>query len=253
MILLPYAVILVPMPKKLSAGKIITTIAFPLFILLTLVMVFIFRREIWQVFATPEKIQAAVDRWGAAAPLAFIGLQFVQVAVFVIPGEIPQIAGGYLFGLLWGSLYSLIGICAGSAFNFYLARLLGVPFVKRLFKEDQIKKFDGITHSPRAQIGFFLLFLIPGIPKDILCYIAGLSPLRFGAFLLISMIGRLPGIIGSAAMGNAAASSRWILTVILIVLSTLLFIFGMIFREKVHVYIERVALKKKSNNGDEPL
>ena len=230
--------------------RILSLSAFPLIIAASVAVVLIFRRQLWEVFSTPERIEAAVEELGVIAPLGFILLQFVQVVIFIIPGEVPQIAGGYLFGIWKGLLYSVLGIAAGSTFNFYAARIFGVPFVKNLFAEKQIKKFDSITHSPRAQIAFFLLFVIPGIPKDVLCYVAGLSPLRFGAFLLISTVGRLPGIIGSAAMGDAAASKRWILAVIIFVFATLLFVVGMIFREKVHGFIERFALRS-SNKGEQ--
>ena len=216
-------------------------------IVATTVLLLVFRREIWGVFSSPERIEETVTEWGLWAPLAFIILQIVQVVIFIIPGEIPQIAGGYLFGLVPGSLYSILGIVAGSSFNFLLARVFGVPFVRVLFKENRLRDFEAITHSSRAQIAFFLLFVIPGIPKDILCYVAGLSPLRFVAFLVISTIGRIPGIVGSAAMGSAAASKEWLLAVILLVLAVVLFVLGMIYRERIHTVIERFALKPSAD------
>lgn len=224
--------------------RVASLVAFPLFIAATIVVVIVFRKSLWEIFSSPEKIQQTIDNWGIKAPLTFILLQFVQVVIFVIPGEIIQIAGGYLFGLWQGIFLSVIGIALGSAFNFYLARLLGVPFVKHLFKDEQRLKFEAISHSARAQIAFFLLFVIPGIPKDVLCYVAGLSPLKFGAFLLISAIGRLPGIIGSAAMGEAAAMQRWILAIGILVGATILFVLGLIFKEKVHIFVEKFALSK---------
>ena len=228
-----------------------TILLVPFALIAITILVLVFRHEIWEIFSTPERIEKAVIAWGVWAPFAFIILQFVQVVIFIIPGEIPQIAGGYLFGLGPGTLYSILGIVLGSSFNFLLARIFGVPFVRVLFKERQLKAFDGITHSSRAQIAFFLLFVIPGIPKDILCYIAGLSPLRFGAFLLISTIGRIPGIVGSAAMGSAAASKEWILVSILMGLSVVLFLLGMFYRDKIHTVIERFALKPSSDQGSE--
>jgi uncharacterized membrane protein YdjX (TVP38/TMEM64 family) len=219
----------------------------PMSLLLVVVLVVVFRREIWGIFASPERIERAVESWGIWAPIAFILLQILQVVVFVIPGEIPQIAGGFLFGLFGGALYSVVGILIGSSLNFMLARLLGVPFVRALFNERQIRSFEGIAHSPRAQIGFFLLFVIPGIPKDILCYVAGLSPLRFGAFLVISTVGRLPGIVGSAAMGNAAASKEWLLAIVLFSAAVVLFLLGLVFRQRIHSFIERFALRPAPN------
>ena len=227
--------------------------AFPLLVAATIVVVVIFRRELWAIFSTPDRIQAAVEGWGIVAPIGFVFLQFVQVVVFVIPGEVPQIAGGYLFGMWKGTLLSIAGIAAGSAVNFYAARILGIPFVRSLFAERQIRKFDSIAHSTRAQIAFFLLFVIPGIPKDVLCYVAGLSPLRFPAFLLISAVGRLPGIIGSAGVGDAASSKRWVLAASILAVACVLFVLGLIFRERLHTFIERFALRPSQESfGDEP-
>jgi uncharacterized membrane protein YdjX (TVP38/TMEM64 family) len=230
----------------MKRSKIISIVALPIFIVIVTILLFVYRDEVWRVFSTPERIQEAVDSWGYLAPLAFILVQFIQVVIFIIPGEIPQIAGGYLFGVTGGALYSVAGILVGSSFNFLLARWLGLPFVKSLFSEHRIRSFENIAHSSRAQIGFFLLFVIPGIPKDVLCYVAGLSPLRFFAFILISTLGRLPGIIGSAAMGDAAASSRWALAGIIMGIAVVLFFIGLIFRERVHAFVEHFALRPAS-------
>ena len=230
----------------MKRSKIISIGALPIFVVIVTILLLVYRDEVWSVFSTPERIEAAVDSWGYLAPLAFILVQFIQVVIFVIPGEIPQIAGGYLFGVAGGTLYSIVGILIGSSFNFLLARWLGLPFVKSLFSEARIRSFENIAHSSRAQIGFFLLFVIPGIPKDVLCYVAGLSPLRFVAFMLISTLGRLPGIVGSAAMGDAAASSRWLLAGIIMGVAVVLFFIGLIYRERVHGFIERFALRPAS-------
>ena len=236
---------------RVKSSRLFSIVALPAVVIATTVVVAVFREEIWLIFSTPERIESAVEQWGYLAPLAFVGVQLIQVIVFVIPGEIPQIAGGYLFGIVGGALYSVIGIVLGSSFNFALARWLGLPFVKWLFKEERVRSFENIAHSPRAQFAFFLLFVIPGIPKDVLCYVAGLSPLRFGPFLLISSLGRLPGIIGSAAMGDAAASRRWLLAGIIFAIAVVFFFVGLIFRERVHALIERYAMRPKSESGVE--
>ena len=224
--------------------KLLSFIVFPLFIAATVIVVIVFREEIWRIFSSSETIRSTVESWGVAARLAFIGLQFIQVVLFVIPGEVPQIAGGYLFGMAAGAAYSVIGILLGSSFNFLLARIFGIPFVSALFSEQRLKKFDAISRSPRAQIAFFLLFVIPGIPKDILCYIAGLSPMRYAGFVFVSMVGRLPGIIGSACIGGAAAASKWIAAGIILGAASVLFVLGLIFRERLQGFVERFVVKK---------
>ena len=230
-----------------KSQRLFQKIAFPLFFAVLFGVLIYLWRPIWSVFSTPESVKLWVNQWGIAAPLIFMGLQIIQVVIFIIPGEVPQIAAGYLFGPWWGTLYSIIGIAAGSAINFLLARILGVPFVQQFFKKEQIERVDRITSSSNAQIGFFLLFLIPGIPKDIFCYAAGLSKMKFLPFLIISLLGRFPGIFGSAYIGGAAADQRWPLVIALSAAAVLLFLAGWALREKLQGFVSRLMGNQEKN------
>ncbi|WP_455382217.1 TVP38/TMEM64 family protein [Salinispira pacifica] len=231
-------------------GKFISSAAFPAIIIAIVLLALLFRREIGAVFSSRERLQSWIDQFGALGPLMFIGVQVFQVVVFIVPGEVTQLAGGYLFGVWGGILYSLVGITIGSAFNFYLARLLGISFVEGLFKPSQVERFESVISSGRARVGFFLLFLIPGIPKDILCYVAGLSRIGFLSFLLISMGGRLPGVVGSAVIGSSAARSNWVVTIVVTGIAVLLFVLGLLFRNRLHALVERVMHRGEGDDGD---
>ncbi len=225
-------------------------VAFPLLIAGIILIFWVFREPIWEVFSSPETIEAAVEEWGLWGPLLFFLLQFLQVVIFVIPGEVPQIAGGYLFGITGGLTLSLAGILAGSAFNYYIARFLGVPFIRKVVGEDRYRRFEKAARSNKAKIAFFLFFLIPGIPKDALCYVAGISSLGFGMFLLISGTGRLPGIMGSVIIGSAAAEKNWVLAITILIIAVILFFLGLIFREKLQRVIARLSYGKTDNDED---
>jgi uncharacterized membrane protein YdjX (TVP38/TMEM64 family) len=231
---------------------ILAAIGFPLLIVGILILVYAFRQEIWDIFSTPENVREWVAGYGIVAPLIFIAAQVLQVLVFIIPGETVQIAGGYLFGFPGGLALTTVGIAIGSAVNFYLARALGTPFVTRFFDHDQVLKLERIAASPRAQIGFFLLFVIPGIPKDVLCYVAGLSPMRFFYFLGVSMVGRLAGIIGSTLMGSAAAGHKWEIAVAILAVSLVLFTVGFIYRARIERWVARYAGSPEGSEGAEP-
>ena len=209
----------------------------------------VYRRQLWSIFKSPEDLRAWVASFGVAGPAVFVGLQAAQVVVFVIPGEVPQVAGGYLFGTWIGTLLSLGGIAVGSTGAFFLARVLGVPFVRLLFEARRIERIRAVADSRRARVVFFLLFLIPGIPKDILCYAAGLSRMRYVDFLWLSMAGRLPGILGSAIIGNAAAQKRWLLALCVFGGSVLLFAAGYLLRERISGRLERMAGSGKGSDG----
>jgi uncharacterized membrane protein YdjX (TVP38/TMEM64 family) len=228
----------------MKAKKVLTLVAFPALVAALVLFGILFREELWGAFSSPERLHAWIDSMGVAAPLGFVALQALQVIVFFIPGEIPQVAGGYLFGLCRGTLLSLAGITIGAAFNFSMARGLGVPFVYALFERDRVEKVRRLVDSRRARASFFLLFLIPGIPKDVLCYVGGLSAIRLPLFLLFSSLGRLPGIAGSALIGQAAADRRWLLAGTILAVALVLFLIGFLFRDWIQSFLERVSRRR---------
>jgi uncharacterized membrane protein YdjX (TVP38/TMEM64 family) len=225
---------------KIRRKSLFAYAAFPLFIALILALVVVFRDQLWGLFKDRDAIRGWIEGQGIWGPLAFIFLQIVQVVIFVIPGEIVQIAGGYAFGLWLGCLYSLIGITLGSLANFYAGRFLGRPFVESLFAREKIEKVEGVTGSGKAAVGFFFLFVIPGIPKDVLCYVAGISKLRLFAFLGVSMAGRLPGILGSSYMGSAAYSGAWRAAIVVLAVAAALFVLGLVFGERIQAFVARL-------------
>ncbi len=234
---------------KLSSRKILAIAAFPLLIAAVVVPVIIWHDALWRLFTSLQRLRDWVAGWGAWAPAIFIALQALQVIVFAIPGEVAQIAGGYLFGAWQGSLLSVVGIFVGSTTSFFLARALGRPFVAAIAPAEQVERIEKLLGSPSARVVFFLLFLIPGIPKDILCYVAGLTPMGFPFFAGASMLGRLPGIVGSAIIGSAAASSQWLLAVIIGAAAAALFGAGLILRPRIQRWLERMSKKDDSDRS----
>jgi uncharacterized membrane protein YdjX (TVP38/TMEM64 family) len=136
--------------------------------------------------------------WGFAG---LIFLQVLQVVVAPIPGEITGLLGGFLYGPILGTIISTIGLTIGSYMAFALSRILGRPFVEKFVPEPALKRFDYLLHQKGAFL-VFLLFLIPGIPKDYLCYILGLGHLSTLEFIAIGGLGRLFGTILLSFGGN---------------------------------------------------
>ena len=223
--------------------KILSLVTFPSFFLAIVLFGLLYREQLLIIFYSPERLRGWILSTNLLAPILFIFVQTIQVIVFFIPGEVPQIAGGYLFGVWKGSLLSIIGIAIGSMFSFLLSRFLGIPFVYALFDREKVEAVRKISGSHKAKISFFLFFLIPGIPKDILCYAGGLSPMKLHQFLVLSTLGRLPGIIGSAFMGDAAAERKWILAGVVFFIAIILFILGFLFRGKIQSYLERFSTR----------
>jgi uncharacterized membrane protein YdjX (TVP38/TMEM64 family) len=152
--------------------------------------------------------------WGALAPIVFVSMQALQVVVAPVPGEITGFVGGFVFGTWLSVLYSTIGLTLGSALAFAAARIMGFPLVKLLVKEQTLEKLHFVT-EPRGAVTAFLLFAIPGLPKDLLSYLLGLSPMRFTTFLLVCGLGRIPGTIVLALSGAALYKENWKLIAVL--------------------------------------
>lgn len=127
--------------------------------------------------------------WGFAG---FVLLQIIQVVAAPIPGEVVGLLGGYLYGPYLGIVLSTIGLTVGSVIAFALARALGRPVVERFVDAKTIARFDFLLR-PQGSFLILLLFILPGFPKDYLCYILGLGHLSFLRFTVISGAGRLAG------------------------------------------------------------
>jgi uncharacterized membrane protein YdjX (TVP38/TMEM64 family) len=225
--------------------------AFPLFIAAIVAVVFAFHDQLWALFKDREAVRAWIEGRGIWGPLAFIGLQVIQVVIFVIPGEVVQVAGGYVFGLWLGVLYSILGIGIGSLVNFLAGRLLGRPFVESLFDREKIEKVELATGSGKGAAGFFLLFAIPGIPKDVLCYVAGMSRLGLPLFMAVSMAGRLPGILGSSFMGSAAYSGALGPALVVLGVAAALFVLGLVFKDRIQALVARIVAGRKGKGEGE--
>ena len=126
-----------------------------------------------------------------------------------IPGELTRFIGGYLYGPFWGTVYATIGLTIGSWIAFMLARFLGEPLLEKVVKKEVFEKFDHFMEHKGLLVSF-LLFLIPGFPKDYLCYIMGVSLIPTGTFIIISTAGRLLGTIMLSVTGAFAGNGQYI-------------------------------------------
>jgi len=159
-------------------------------------------------FADRDKVQSFVMRCGPWAPLAAILLHVAQVLLAPIPGQVIDAVNGYLFGAAWGTFYSLVGVIIGSSLAMALARRFGRPWAERLIKKGTLERLDGYSQQ-RGALFFFLVFLIPFLPDDVACFLAGLTPLPLPELVVLAAIGRLPGILVANFVGaNAAALTR---------------------------------------------
>jgi len=167
-----------------------------------------------RLYVDKRFLKHTLREWGVLAPVIFMGLQALQVIVSPIPGELTGILGGYLFGEWGGLLYSTIGLTVGSVSAFAVGRWLGARYIRKLVSADIWRKMGFIVEAEGA-ILCFIIFLTPGLPKDVTCYLFGLSPMSFWVFAVVSTLGRFPGTWVLSAQGARTASGDYLQVMLL--------------------------------------
>lgn len=186
-----------------------------------------------EVLLERRGMAAFLERLGPWAPWAFIGLQAFQVLVAFIPGEVTGVVGGYAFGRGLGFLYSTVGLFIGSLLAFLIARAYGRRLIERVVPKETMAKFDWIITKKGITLATFILFLIPGFPKDYLCYLLGLSAQPLWIFLVTSTLGRMPGTILLTTYGETLQLSRFNVLLTLLVIVGIIILLAARYRGKV--------------------
>lgn len=163
-------------------------------------------RLFW-LFEDPAAVREAVSAFGPLAPLAFVVMQAAQVVVAPIPSHVLSFAAGYLFGPVWGFVYSMTGAIAGTFVALVLARRYGRPVVERFVTPEALDRFDAYL-SEYGLAGVFVVFLLPGFPDDVVCLVAGISELDIRKILLVATVGRIPGYLVLVLSGAGVAEGQ---------------------------------------------
>ena len=211
-------------------GKAFIKIAILLSLIVLCVFLF-FYFDLYRFFVSRRKIIDFVNSFGPLSVVIFIGLQILQVIVAPIPGEVNGFIGGYLYGPVLGTLYSTIGLTIGSWIAFGLARWLGLPFVEKVIDPKILRKYDHFMEH-RGTLITFILFLIPGFPKDALSYIIGLSHMKATTFLLICTGGRLFGTIMLSISGNCARNDQDVAMAAILGISALIVVLAYYYHDE---------------------
>ena len=161
----------------------------------------------------------------------FIFLQILQVVIFIIPGDIINATGGFVFNMFLGSILSFIGVVIGSIIAFYISRFLGYNFVNRFIKKDKIDKFVNFFQSNTGFVSLFIFCNLPFVPKDVLMYCAGLTPLNAKKTLITYCLSRIPGIIIWVSMG-ANIYNQSIIGIIITLVILLIFLLSIVLIKK---------------------
>lgn len=193
-----------------------------------------------------DRIKAFLGSLGYLSFAGFILLQILQVVAAPVPGEVTGFLGGYLYGTVLGLILSTVGLTVGSFINFWLSKTFGRPFVDRFIRKETIDRYDYLLHHKGAFL-VFLLFLIPGMPKDFLCYILGLGHLSIKEFLLISTVGRFGGTLLLTLGGSFIRHHQYYRFSMLLGVSIIIIFLSMAYKDKLERFfrIRHVMSRKK--------
>ncbi len=182
--------------------------AIAIFILFTLAVSWFVGRPLIRFVRQPEQFRAWVQGHGLLGQLAFLGMTVLQIVIAIIPGEPLELGAGYAFGFWRGTLLCEIGILLGGLLVFLFVKRFGVKAVEVFFPREKIESLRFLHNEKRLALWVFILFFIPGTPKDIMTYIVPLTPMKLSTFLFLSTVARLPSVVTSTIGGNALGTGK---------------------------------------------
>lgn len=205
-------------PMKKSKAALILSLISAVFLCLTVVGIILLRKYIADV----EYLRELVGEHYLLAALLCILICAIQVVIALIPGELVEIAAGYIFGAWWGSLLCLIGIVLGSVTTLLLVRKFGRKFVYAFYPEEKIKNLPILNQPRKRNWLVFILFCIPGTPKDMLTYAIGLTDMSIPLYILLTTAARFPSVISSTLGGSAVGDAEYITALVVLGVTLLL-------------------------------
>lgn len=164
-------------------------------------MLVLYGSDLIRLFGSEEAIRQTIESWGALGPIAFLVMNILQVILAPIPGTAVGVVGGYIFGAWMGFILNLLGIALGSLIAFWLARKFGKPLVDRFVGPRTANFLERVANRNGIR-GLALIFLLPFLPDDALCFMAGLTAIRTRTFVLIVLFGRSPGAFVASLTGS---------------------------------------------------
>jgi uncharacterized membrane protein YdjX (TVP38/TMEM64 family) len=199
-------------------------------IFIMIILGLIYKEKLSLIYSDPQVVKEFIASFGIFGPLILITLQTLQVIIFIIPGPVFTIAGGYAFGIFWGTIYSLIGTLFGSILVFYLGRKYGRPFVESIVNKNDLKKFDKYFKK-KGKPALFITRAIPVfLPNDLISFASSLTKLKYKEYIIISLIGFIPNLFLLNLFGDQISQGATPLTLIILsILGILLLVY--LFRD----------------------
>ena len=234
--------------KKKVAIAILKLIFLILIVVLIPLYLYFYQQDFLMRFRDFNDIVSFLERYKLQSIPIYIILQIAQIVISVLPGQFFQLAAGYLYTFWPALLFSCIGAFLGTTITFWLAKGLGSDFVHIFFEKDKTEDYVERLNTKKAYTIVFLLYAIPGIPKDVVSYAAGLSEMKYKPFIILSTIGRLPGMMGSIIIGSMWHKEEYVGMIILAIIAVVAFCSCIIYRKKLHELLDKAYDKLNGLN-----
>ncbi len=189
--------------------------------------------------AYQQEFMAWSNSLGIRGWLIVLGIQILQIIIAFIPGEPVELLAGVLYGA-WGGLGTcLLGCVLASSLIFFTVRKFGQGLVTAFFGPEKVAQFSFFNNNKKVELVTFILFLIPGTPKDLLTYLAGLSKIKPSQFLVVSTFARIPSIITSTTMGASVSRGNWELTLVVFLITAAIGLLGIRYKDRIIAHFRR--------------
>ncbi len=221
--------------------KTVTLISLSVFILILIFLTRLFIRVFLPHMHSSEELHSFLLTFGWKGRFILFGLQCLQIVVAFIPGEIVELVAGYAYGIVEGTLICLAGVALSSSAIFLLTKKIGSPIVESFFTRKKIEKLHFLNTERKLRFTVFLLFFIPGTPKDILTYITGLTKMKLSEFLAITLVARIPSVISSTICGHMMGKENYMTALIVYAVTGAISLLGYGFYS--------ILIKKRNNRN----
>ena len=226
--------------KLLKKKRIIAVVSLIILLALTGLFTYFFGIKFGRVVTNGVEFDEYIKSFGCFGWLVAVGIQILQVIIAFMPGEVVEIGMGYAYGWLWGTLLCMLGVAIGSSAIFLLVKKYGIRFVELFVDTDKINQLKFINSEKKLKRTTFILFFIPGTPKDLLTYFVGLTRMTLGEFLGITLIARIPSVVSSTIGGNFMGKQQYLEAILLFVVTGIISLIG--------IKVYNIIIKRKKGS-----
>lgn len=228
---------------KKSRASVIISIVSAVFLAATALIVFL----MWDYIKDPTLLRDKIGEHYIIGGIVMILISAIQVIVALVPGEFVEIAAGYIFGSIWGSLLVLVGILLGSCTTILLVRKFGRKFVYVFYPKEKLDALPILNDPKKRNILTFILFVIPGTPKDLFTYAIGLTDMSIPLYIALTTVARFPSVFTSTLSGDAVGTKQYGTAIIVLIVTAVVSGIGLL----IYNAISKRHSKKRAEEAEE--